>query len=125
MVNKLNISVGRLLRAALLLLALAIVQETRSAFAQGSTATPTPFPLGTPAAAPTAGGATIHVVQRNDTVFHIAQQYGTTVDAIVAANGRSDPTQIQIGQRLLIRVVTVNPGANYDSQPPVARECAA
>src|SRR5260221_14080280 len=118
MVNKLNISVGRLLRAALLLLALAIVQESRSALAQGSTATPTPFPLGTPAAAPTAGGATIHVVQRNDTVFHIAQQYGTTVDAIVSANGLSDPTQIQIGQRLLIPGVTVDPAQGDDSRPP-------
>src|SRR5260370_27851421 len=118
MVNKLNISVGRLLRAALLLLALAIVQESRSALAQGSTATPTPFPLGTPAPAPTAGGATIHVVQRNDTVFHIAPQYGTTVDAIVAANGLRAPTPIQIGQRLLIPGVTADPAQAADNPAP-------
>src|SRR5260221_13043006 len=47
------------------------------------------------------------------------------VDAIVAANGLSDPTQIQIGQRLLIPGVTVNPIQNDDSQPPDAGDSPA
>ena len=46
--------------------------------------------------------ATIHVVQRGETVFRIAQQYGTSVEAIAQSNGLSDVTSIQVGQRLLI-----------------------
>lgn len=51
---------------------------------------------------PSVGGATIHVVQRGETLFGIAMQYGTTVEAIAAANGISDPRYISVGQRLLI-----------------------
>jgi murein DD-endopeptidase MepM/ murein hydrolase activator NlpD len=47
---------------------------------------------------------TIHVVQAGETVFGIAQQYGTTVDAIVALNGLVDADRIVVGQRLLISV---------------------
>jgi murein DD-endopeptidase MepM/ murein hydrolase activator NlpD len=45
---------------------------------------------------------TVHVVQRGETLFTIAQQYGTTMDAITHANGISDPRQIYVGQRLVI-----------------------
>ncbi len=45
---------------------------------------------------------TIHVVQRGENLFRIAQRYGTTVEAIAQANGIQDPTQISVGQRLLI-----------------------
>ncbi len=48
------------------------------------------------------GGTTIHVVQRDETLFRIAMRYGTTVEAIAAANGISDPRYISVGQRLLI-----------------------
>ena len=44
----------------------------------------------------------VHVVQRGDTLFSIARRYGTTVDAIVHANGLADPRCIYIGQRLVI-----------------------
>jgi murein DD-endopeptidase MepM/ murein hydrolase activator NlpD len=47
-------------------------------------------------------GTTIHVVQRGETLFRIAIQYGTTVEAIADANGISDPRYITVGQRLLI-----------------------
>ncbi|WP_119072443.1 LysM peptidoglycan-binding domain-containing M23 family metallopeptidase [Aggregatilinea lenta] len=49
-----------------------------------------------------AGGMTIHIVQRGENLFRIAMQYGTTVDAISAANGITDPRTIAVGQRLLI-----------------------
>jgi len=39
-----------------------------------------------PTTAPAAGSASTHTVQEGDTLFRIALQYGTTVDAIVAAN---------------------------------------
>ncbi|MBP8974198.1 MAG: LysM peptidoglycan-binding domain-containing protein, partial [Anaerolineae bacterium] len=51
---------------------------------------------------PSVGGTTIHVVQRDETLFRIAMHYGTTVEAIAAANGISDPRYISVGQRLLI-----------------------
>lgn len=44
----------------------------------------------------------IHVVQRGETLFSIAQRYGTTVAAFAHLNGLSDPTRIYIGQRLKI-----------------------
>jgi len=44
----------------------------------------------------------IHVVQQGETLFAIADRYGTTVEAITHANGVPDPRQIYVGQRLLI-----------------------
>ena len=46
--------------------------------------------------------STIHVVQRGETLFSIAQTYGTTADAIAHANGITDPRQIYVGQELVI-----------------------
>jgi murein DD-endopeptidase MepM/ murein hydrolase activator NlpD len=43
-----------------------------------------------------------HVVQAGDTLFRIAQQYNTTVEAIAAANGIIDPSYIEVGQKLVI-----------------------
>jgi murein DD-endopeptidase MepM/ murein hydrolase activator NlpD len=45
---------------------------------------------------------TVHIVQRGETLFSIAQRYGLTVDAITHANGVPDPRQIYVGQRLVI-----------------------
>jgi murein DD-endopeptidase MepM/ murein hydrolase activator NlpD len=44
----------------------------------------------------------VHVVQAGETLFGIAQQHGTTVEAIADANGISDPSFITSGQRLVI-----------------------
>jgi murein DD-endopeptidase MepM/ murein hydrolase activator NlpD len=44
----------------------------------------------------------IHEVQSGETLFRIAEQYGTTVEAIVAANDISDPSLIRVGQELII-----------------------
>ena len=46
--------------------------------------------------------AMVHIVQRGETLFSIARQYGSTVDAITHANGIPDPRQIYIGQRLVV-----------------------
>jgi murein DD-endopeptidase MepM/ murein hydrolase activator NlpD len=66
------------------------------------------------------GNVTIHVVQRDETLFGIAMLYGTTVEEIAAANGISDPRYIAVGQRLLIP--NANPAAPgavivYNIQP--------
>lgn len=45
---------------------------------------------------------TIHVVQRGDTLYHIARQFNTTIDAIAALNGLSNPNSLFVGQRLLV-----------------------
>jgi murein DD-endopeptidase MepM/ murein hydrolase activator NlpD len=43
-----------------------------------------------------------HVVERGETLFSIAQRYGSTVDALAHANRLVDPTRIYVGQRLRI-----------------------
>ncbi len=43
-----------------------------------------------------------HVVERGQTLWRIARAYGVPIETIVAANDLADPTQIEVGQRLLI-----------------------
>jgi peptidoglycan/xylan/chitin deacetylase (PgdA/CDA1 family) len=83
--------------------------------------TPTSTPSASPAASPTqtaatptppAGASTTYEVQAGDTVFSIARRFGTTVEAIVAANGLADPAEIEVGQVLLI------PGAQPATSTP-------
>ncbi len=45
---------------------------------------------------------TVHVVERGETLLSIAQEYGTTVDAITHTNGITDPRNIYVGQNLVI-----------------------
>jgi outer membrane protein assembly factor BamB/uncharacterized protein YgiM (DUF1202 family) len=46
--------------------------------------------------------STVHVVQAGDTLWNIAQKYGTTVDAIVKANNLDPNKYLFIGQQLTI-----------------------
>jgi murein DD-endopeptidase MepM/ murein hydrolase activator NlpD len=46
--------------------------------------------------------APVYVVQPGDTLFSIAQRFGTTVETIVAANDIADPSLISVGQKLVI-----------------------
>lgn len=73
-----------------------------SAQAQTPPPTSTDTPPVTPTAAPPASNLAIHVVQRGETLFTIAQAYGTTVDYLVDVNGIVDAGSILVGQRLLI-----------------------
>ncbi|HUF05753.1 MAG TPA: LysM domain-containing protein [Candidatus Binatia bacterium] len=59
-------------------------------------ATPVPTPVPTPAPQQT------YTVQEGDTLAAIAQTFGTTTEALQAANGIEDPNQIFIGQVLVI-----------------------
>jgi murein DD-endopeptidase MepM/ murein hydrolase activator NlpD len=45
---------------------------------------------------------TIHVVQRGETLFRIAQRYGVTVEQLALLNSISNPSNILVGQRLLV-----------------------
>lgn len=55
-----------------------------------------------PSQALLAQGQNQHVVRTGDTLYAIADRYGTTVDAIVALNGLSGETYIYVGQVLRI-----------------------
>ncbi|MER2600314.1 MAG: LysM peptidoglycan-binding domain-containing protein [Caldilineales bacterium] len=52
--------------------------------------------------APAAGNSIKHVVQEGETLLGIAVQYGTTSQAIMQANGMSDPDFLRVGQELII-----------------------
>jgi murein DD-endopeptidase MepM/ murein hydrolase activator NlpD len=56
-----------------------------------------------------------YVVQAGDTLYRIAQDYGTTVEAIAAANDIADPAQIVTGQKLIIPTAPV---ATQTPAPP-------
>ncbi len=54
-------------------------------------------------------GMTIHVVQRGETLFRIAQRYGTTVEDLAQLNGIQNPAVLAAGQRLLVPSAPVAP----------------
>ena len=63
--------------------------------AQDPTPGPTPEPTAT-------SEAPVYVVVPGDTLYSIAERFGTTVEAIVAANDIADARLINVGQKLLI-----------------------
>jgi LysM repeat protein len=68
----------------------------------------------TSVATPAAAGDDL-IVQRGDTLWDIALEHATTVDALVALNGISDPSLIRIGQRIVL-----HPPSAPSSPPPAA-----
>ncbi len=67
----------------------------------------------------------VHVVQPGQNLFRIALRYGTSVEAIMAANGLTNSHTIYVGQRLVIpqgsgapvaQVVSVASGGSYAVQ---------
>lgn len=57
----------------------------------------------------------IHTVQSGDTLWKIAQRYGTTIDAILKANNLDPAKYLYIGQKLTI------PSSATASEPPAAQ----
>ncbi len=51
---------------------------------------------------PTPTPAGMYVIQPGDTLSGLAEQFGTTVDELMAANGLTDPNALQAGQTLLV-----------------------
>ena len=62
-----------------------------------------PCPMPTPAPTP---APKVYVVKKGDTVYKIAKRYGTTMEAIIAANNLRNPSLIYPGQILLIPKTT-------------------
>lgn len=56
----------------------------------------------TPAPETTPAGPTSHIIQEGETLVAIAEQYGTTVEAIQLLNNIADPALIYAGQSLII-----------------------
>jgi LysM repeat protein len=63
---------------------------------------PTPTPTPTSTTPPGTSAPIVHIVQRGENLFRIALRYNTTVEAITAANGISNPQLIYVGQKLTI-----------------------
>ena len=76
-----------------------IVGGTPAVTAPAATVTPV-APVLTPV--PPSGAVIVHVVQPGETLAAIAYRYGTSVQAIVQANGITNPDQIYAGQKLNI-----------------------
>ncbi len=134
----------RLLAAFLMLLVAGMAcngdtsSPTNSPLSSGSrTATATPVAAsatpaaGSPANTPPGDEPTIppsqqtYIVQAGDTLYSIAARFSTSVGAIAQANGIADPTQINVGQMLVIPlapgetpVPSTTPSATPGTQPP-------
>lgn len=52
---------------------------------------------------------TIHVVQRGETLFRIAQTYETTWEVLARLNNLPDPSSLEVGQRLLVPALGTQP----------------
>jgi len=68
-----------------------------------ATPAPTAKPKPSPTEKPQATTITYRV-KSGDTLFTIAAQFGTTIKAIVEANGITDPNTIVVGQKLVIPI---------------------
>jgi len=74
-------------------------------------------PVSTTSTGATASAPAVHVVRDGENLTVIARRYGTTIGALVAANGIADPSYLQVGQHLTLRGAQVGPAA---TAPPAA-----
>jgi LysM repeat protein len=76
-------------------------------------------PAAQPKPGTTAPSGGVYIVQRGDTLAKIAARYGTTVSALKALNGLSNPNVIWVGQGLRVGKGsgTISPGP---AKPPVS-----
>ena len=85
-----------------------ISPSPRPTASSSPTPSPSPSPTPSPTAAPTVTPAPTpppqqtYTVVEGDTLALIAERFGTTVEALQAANGIEDPNEIIIGQVLVI-----------------------
>lgn len=58
---------------------------------------------------PSCPGGTLYTIKAGDTFFALAQRFGVSLDAVLAANPGVDPNNLQIGQVVCIPAVTPPP----------------
>lgn len=63
-----------------------------------------------------------HVVQPGETLYRIAQQYGTTVERLEALNNLSNPNQLRVGQTLRLSGLPPTPPVNRRTDLPAPIE---
>jgi LysM repeat protein len=54
----------------------------------------------------------LYIVQDGDNMSSLAEQFATTVEEIMAANGLTDPNALQAGQALIIPSLLPTPSRN-------------
>jgi LysM repeat protein len=81
--------------------------------AGGPVSEPTAVPSAPATATPAPSADVHHTVQPGENLFRIALRYGTTVDAIVAANNLPDSGAVRAGQVLLIPIGSPATTATY------------
>ena len=67
------------------------------------------------------GANPVYVVSGGDTLYSVARRYGTTVNAIVQANGLRNPNWIYVGQRLVIPGTTAAPSSSSSGSTHVVQ----
>jgi len=67
---------------------------------------------------PSSSPARRHTVRRGETLARIARRYGTTIAALVRANGLRNADHIYVGQRLIIPTSGVSPSVTTPSVSP-------
>lgn len=63
------------------------------------------------------GGEISYVVQPGDSLYFIATLFGTTVEALMIANGLTDPELIHVNQELVIPLGLPTPTATFTPEP--------
>lgn len=76
-----------------------------------------PAPTAEPSSFPTGSGGIYYVVGPGENLFRIGLRFGTTAQAIAAANNIPDPRQVQAGTMLLIPVPAPGGGYGYCVRP--------
>ncbi|MCM3781055.1 muramidase family protein [Microbacterium hydrocarbonoxydans] len=92
-----------------------VIYPGQSLTLSGTTAAPA-----APVSVTTAPAGASHVVVSGDTVYGIAQKYGTTVDAVLAANGLTHSSIIHPGQTLAVSGAPAPAAAPPATPPPPA-----
>ena len=64
----------------------------------------------------------LHVVKKGDTPGSIARKYGSSVDAILAANGLKNPRSLRIGQTLIVPRGPVEASTRHRAASPAPRK---
>jgi lipoprotein NlpD len=76
-----------------------------------------PGPAAPPDSSTAAAHPLHHTAQPGETIYHIAHIYGVSPARLMAANGLSDPRQLEAGQTLIIPLKRPTPSVNFSSWP--------